>query len=64
MTAIALPDRIADVEALDELLSRPSQAVIDDLAALATQAGYAEFTWYEARKPSAAGLPASVGRTT
>ena len=36
----------------------------DDLAALATQAGYAEFTWFEARKPSAAALPASVGRTT
>ncbi len=35
----------------------------DDLAALATRAGYAEFTWFEERKPSAAALPASVGRT-
>ncbi|MDP6567808.1 MAG: NAD(P)-dependent oxidoreductase [Alphaproteobacteria bacterium] len=29
-----LPERIDDVEALEELLSRPSQALIDDLAAL------------------------------
>ncbi len=37
MTILAandLPDRIADVAALEELLSRPSQALIDDLAAL------------------------------
>ncbi len=36
----------------------------DDLAALATQAGYAEFTWFEARKPNAGALPTSAGRTT
>ena len=36
----------------------------DDLAVLATQAGYAEFTWFEARKPNAATLATSVGRTT
>ncbi|MDE0726347.1 MAG: NAD(P)-dependent oxidoreductase [Alphaproteobacteria bacterium] len=29
-----LPDSVADVEALEELLSRPPQALIDDLAAL------------------------------
>ena len=27
-----LPDKIADIEALDELLCRPSQALIDDLS--------------------------------
>ena len=27
-----LPERIEDEEALDELLSRPSEALIDDLA--------------------------------
>jgi len=31
----ALPRRIADVDALEELISRPSQAVVDDLAGLA-----------------------------
>ncbi|MDA1099128.1 MAG: NAD(P)-dependent oxidoreductase [Proteobacteria bacterium] len=34
LTSTGLPDRIADVPALEELLSRPSQALIDDLAAL------------------------------
>jgi len=29
-----LPDRIADVEALEELMSRPSQALVDDMAKL------------------------------
>ncbi len=33
-TSAGLPDRIADVAALEELLSRPSQALINDLAAL------------------------------
>jgi nucleoside-diphosphate-sugar epimerase len=32
LTPDTLPDRIADVAALDDLLSRPSQALIDDLA--------------------------------
>ncbi len=34
LTPEALPDRIAGVEALEELISRPSQAVVDDLAGL------------------------------
>ena len=34
LTTETLPDRIPDVDALEELLSRPSQALIDDLAAL------------------------------
>ena len=34
MTALTLPDRIDDVGALEDLLSRPNQALIDDLAAL------------------------------
>ena len=34
LAANSLPDRVADVDALEELLSRPSQALIDDLAAL------------------------------
>ena len=34
LAANNLPDRVADVEALEELLSRPSRALIDDLAAL------------------------------
>jgi hypothetical protein len=29
-----LPERIEDVDALEELLSRPSEALIDDLARL------------------------------
>src|SRR5436305_13266635 len=32
LTRDTLPDTIADVEALDDLLCRPSQALIDDLA--------------------------------
>jgi histidinol-phosphatase (PHP family) len=36
----------------------------DDLAALATQAGYTEFTWYEARKPSTTAFAAPAGRTS
>jgi nucleoside-diphosphate-sugar epimerase len=34
LTASDLPDRVADVDALEELLSRPSQALVNDLAAL------------------------------
>ncbi len=34
LTSCALPDRIEDVEQLDELLTRPTQALVDDLAAL------------------------------
>ena len=34
LTSAGLPDRIEDVAALEDLLSRPSQALIDDLAAL------------------------------
>ena len=34
LTATDLPDHIADVAALEELLSRPSLALVDDLAAL------------------------------
>jgi hypothetical protein len=34
LTPDALPHRIADVEALEELISRPSQALVDDLAGL------------------------------
>jgi nucleoside-diphosphate-sugar epimerase len=34
LTFEALPERIDDVDALEELLSRPSQALIDDLARL------------------------------
>jgi nucleoside-diphosphate-sugar epimerase len=34
LTAHDLPDRIADVEQLEELLTRPSQALVDDLARL------------------------------
>lgn len=34
LTPETLPDRIADVDALEELISRPSQAVVDDLADL------------------------------
>ena len=34
LTTETLPDSIPDVDALEELLSRPSQTLIDDLAAL------------------------------
>ncbi|NQV60244.1 MAG: epimerase, partial [Alphaproteobacteria bacterium] len=34
LISTGLPDRIDDVAALEDLLSRPSQALIDDLAAL------------------------------
>ena len=34
ITSPGLPECIADVAALEDLLSRPSQALIDDMAAL------------------------------